>query len=355
MPVNCVSVELLRFSLVSFFAPFLSFLAFAVAQRRCCLCLAWIALRSVFLLIAVILHAPAPTPHPHTHAHTHTRTHGLKFCVQLAALPASRELDGAVFKDPRNISLVPGGGSVLVADYHVGAPAMQVWPDGTRQRLPSATADATAVLAIDADVDKGLIVVACGENRVERTRDRTGQTVWKRTNLNSPYAAVVAGDVVLVTENGGARVTRLEMGSGMTCSTFGEGTLKRPTGIAVAANGEIVVADWSTKQVYVFDWEGRLLRSLGQGRLQNPHGVSVDGRGRVYVADYNSYAVVVLNGASGAVLATLNVKGNALGVAVTNGGQIVASVRVRRVKGWLGTKRRGMLSVIGSCSSETTL
>jgi YVTN family beta-propeller protein len=211
-----------------------------------------------------------------------------------------------------------------------------------------------AVLAIDADVAKGLIVVACSENRVERTGDRTGQIVWKRTDLNSPYAAVVAEDVVLVTENGGARVTRLEKGSGMTRSTFGEGTLKGPTGIAVAANGDIVVADWTTKQVHVFDGKGNLLRSLGQGRLQNPHGMSVDGRGRVYVADYNSCTVVVLDGVSDAVLATIAAGGNAFGVAVTDGGQIVASVMVGD-KGWLGTKRRGMLSVIGSCSSETTV
>jgi DNA-binding beta-propeller fold protein YncE len=241
----------------------------------------------------------------------------------LAALPPSRELDGAVFKDPHNISLVPGGGSILVADYLVGAPAKQVWPDGTQpaQKLPPATANATAVLAIDGDVAKGLIVVACGENRVERT----GRTVWKRTDLNSPYAAVVAGGMVLVTENGGARVTRLRMDNGKTYDKFGEGTLKRPTGIAVAANGEIVVADWSTKQVHVF--EGKILqRSLGHERLQCPLGVCMDACGRVYVADHHACAVVVLNGASGAMLATHKVKGSAQGVAVTDGGQIVASV-----------------------------
>jgi streptogramin lyase len=243
----------------------------------------------------------------------------------LAALTPSRELAGAVFKDPRNISLARDG-SILVADREEGTPAMQVWPDGTRpsQQLPPATANATAVLAIDGDVAKGLIIVAWYENRVERT----GRTAWKRADLKQPYAAVVAGDAVLVTESGAARVARLDIGSGATRGTFGEGTLKDPHGIAVAAGGEIVVADgyYGTKQVHVFDGQGRPLRSLGQGRLQSPCGMCVDVRGRVYVADNLAHAVVVLDGASGAVLATIAVDGHARGVAVTRRGQIVASV-----------------------------
>jgi DNA-binding beta-propeller fold protein YncE len=243
----------------------------------------------------------------------------------LAALTPSRKLGKPVFKDPQLISLVRDG-SILVADLATGAPAMQVWPDGTRpsQQLPPATANATAVLAIDGDVACGLIVVSCDENRVERT----GRTAWKRTDMKGTFAAVVAGDAVLVTENGAARVARLDMGSGATRGTFGEETLSCPEGIAVAACGEIVVADglFGTKQVHVFDGQGRPLRSLGQGRLQHPLGVCVDGRGRVYVADFHACAVMVLDGASGAVLATIKVGGKAQGVAVTRRGQIVASI-----------------------------
>jgi YVTN family beta-propeller protein len=239
----------------------------------------------------------------------------------LAALPPSRELAGAVFSEPHLISLARDG-SILVADCAVGAPAMQVWPDSTRpsQQLPHATAHARAVLAIDGDVAGGLIVVVW--NRVVRT----GRTAWKRSDMQCPCAAVVAGDAVLVTEDGAARVAMLDMGSGATRGTFGEEILKNPNGIAVGADGEIVVTDWGTKQVHVFDGQGRPLRSLGQGRLRGPCGVCVDGRGRVYVADWSARAVVVLDGASGAVLATIAVEGNAWGVAVTRRGQIVASV-----------------------------
>jgi DNA-binding beta-propeller fold protein YncE len=191
-----------------------------------------------------------------------------------------------------------------------------------RGRRSSCRLQLHAVLAIDGDVASGLIVVAWNENRVERT----GRTAWKRADLKDPYAAVFAGDAVLVTERGAARVARLDMSSGATRGTFGEGTLKRPIGIAVAAGGEIAVADASTKQVHVFDGQGRPLRSLGHGWLQNPCGVCVDGRGRMCVADYLACAVVVLDGASDAVLATIAVGGRAQGVAVTRRGQIVASV-----------------------------
>jgi DNA-binding beta-propeller fold protein YncE len=52
----------------------------------------------------------------------------------------------------------------------------------------------------------------------------------------------------------------------------------------------------------------------------------VDGLGRVYVADFGAQAIVVLDGASGAVLATTAVEGFAHGVTVTRRGHIVASV-----------------------------
>jgi hypothetical protein len=230
-----------------------------------------------------------------------------------------------VFSNPYFISLTHDG-PVLVADCAAGVPAMQVWPDGTRQpqQLPSATANASAVLAINGDVASGLIVVSRDENRVERT----GRTAWKRLGLKQPWAAVVVGDAVLVTENGAARVTMLDMGSGVTRATFGEETLKGPRGIAVGPSGEIVVADdpYGTRLVHVFDGQGRPLRSLGHKQLQRPWGVCVDGHGRVYVADLDGRAVVVLDCDSGAVLSRIAVDGDVHGVVATRCGQLVVSV-----------------------------
>ena len=262
--------------------------------------------------------------------------------------------------------------SLIVADWR-GGPAWRVWPDGSQppQQLPPATANATAVLPV-AD---GYLVVSHWENRVERT----GSIAWKRTDLKYPCAAVVVGDTALVTEQcgGAGQVVRLALGSGATVGTVGKGILKIPRGIAVGpTTGEIVVADSLTELVHVswqvcvwlhffcqprafgreenavssflsssliapspslplFSHSGQVfdgrsfaqLRTLGAGMLKVPLGVCVDGGERVYVCDTDSdvKAVVVLDGASGARLATIAIPGEPRGVTVTRSGAIVVT------------------------------
>ena len=80
----------------------------------------------------------------------------------------------------------------------------------------------------------------------------------------------------------------------------------------------------------VFDCEGRgftPLRTLGAGLLKMPYGVCVDGSARVYVCnnDGSVKAVVVLDGASGSLLATINVPGRPRGVTLTHRGAIVVT------------------------------
>ena len=92
--------------------------------------------------------------------------------------------------------------------------------------------------------------------------ERTGSIAWKRTGLSGPWAAVVVGDTALVTECSAGQVVVLGLGNGATGSTFGKGTLKNPTGIAVGpSGGEIVVADCETKLVHVRG--GRVLEERG--------------------------------------------------------------------------------------------
>ena len=69
------------------------------------------------------------------------------------------------------------------------------------------------------------------------------------------------------------------------------------------------------------------LRTLGAGMLKDPLGVAVDGGGRVYVCDPDPSvkAVVVLDGASGARLATIAIPGQPNGVALTRRGAIVVT------------------------------
>ena len=115
----------------------------------------------------------------------------------LSSLARPRSLAVPTFKGvPTELVELPDT-SLIIAD-RAGGPAWQVWPDGSRapQQLPPATATATCVLPVDGD---GYLVVSYQQNRVERT----GIRAWKRTDLNSPWAAVVDGNTVLVTVTGG--------------------------------------------------------------------------------------------------------------------------------------------------------
>ena len=69
------------------------------------------------------------------------------------------------------------------------------------------------------------------------------------------------------------------------------------------------------------------LRTLGAGMLKDPFGVCVDGGERVYVCDRDDSvkAVVVLDGASGARLATIAVPGQPNGVTLTRSSTIVVT------------------------------
>jgi hypothetical protein len=271
------------------------------------------ACASVHLCLFLCLRCPPPPPPL------------MQQVPNLAALPPPRAIGEPLFKSPECISLASDG-SILVGDFCYGTPAKQVWPDGSRppQELPPATNNATTVLAIDGDVGNGLIVVSFNEGRVERT----GHTAWKRTDFLNSYAAVVVGDVVLVSSRDMRRVTSLDIVSGATRGTFGEDVLKSPHTMAVGPGGEIFVLDdaFGTKLVHVFDGHGRLLRTIGQGLLKLPFGMCVDNSGRVYVADHTAEAIVVLDGVSGAKVAFIIVKGAPNGVAVTHRGQIVVGI-----------------------------
>ena len=69
------------------------------------------------------------------------------------------------------------------------------------------------------------------------------------------------------------------------------GPFYRPTGIAIAPNGNIYVADgYGNCRVHVFDPEGTLLFSWGEigdgpGQFQLPHGIAIDENNIVYVCD----------------------------------------------------------------------
>ena len=78
----------------------------------------------------------------------------------------------------------------------------------------------------------------------------------------------------------------------------GPGQLRSLTGVAVDAEGNIIVTEWGNHRVLVFRPDGSVARSVGSqgagpGQLMNPWGVAVDGEGKILVAEYGNNRVQI--------------------------------------------------------------
>lgn len=131
--------------------------------------------------------------------------------------------------------------SIIVSDG-VGGWARRVWLDGSQptQLLPANTKGASAVLA----VDTGYLIVDYNENWVART----GSVAWRNERISRPFAAVVIGQVALVSccgyENDDvSQLVRLDMQTGHAIGAIGKGAMAYPTGIGIGPDGTILVAD----------------------------------------------------------------------------------------------------------------
>jgi hypothetical protein len=77
---------------------------------------------------------------------------------------------------------------------------------------------------------------------------------------------------------------------------IGKGQFDSPTGIAVDASGNVLVADTNNGRIEKFSPKGTFLSILvikgsGQGQLGAPNGIAVDGAGNIYVADIANHRV----------------------------------------------------------------
>jgi hypothetical protein len=74
----------------------------------------------------------------------------------------------------------------------------------------------------------------------------------------------------------------------------GQGTFNQPSAVAIAANGDIFVADGhggnSNARIVKFSKDGKFLMTWGKkgsapGELNIPHALAFDSKGRLFVAD----------------------------------------------------------------------
>ena len=84
----------------------------------------------------------------------------------------------------------------------------------------------------------------------------------------------------------------------------GEGTFNRPSAVAIAANGDIFVADGhggeSNARIVKFSKEGKFILAWGKkgsapGELNIPHALAFDSKGRLFVADRGNNRIQIFD------------------------------------------------------------
>ncbi|XP_019638166.1 PREDICTED: uncharacterized protein LOC109480416 [Branchiostoma belcheri] len=104
--------------------------------------------------------------------------------------------------------------------------------------------------------------------------------------------------------------------------------MKAPIHVAVDGEGNILVSDFDTHHIYVYDNAGQYVRKLGGpglrgGYLNRPQGICADSSGHILVVDSSNQRVVVYTG-RGRYVRHIAVRARSpTGVAVGPGGQLV--------------------------------
>eukprot|EP00058_Branchiostoma_floridae_P002412 XP_002587900.1 hypothetical protein BRAFLDRAFT_87288 [Branchiostoma floridae] len=145
-----------------------------------------------------------------------------------------------------------------------------------------------------------------------------GITVDMRTNhilVSDPYQ----GEVQVFRPDGSLVRTVRHPRGGMT----------RPRYVTVDGEGNILVSDWDTHCVYVYDESGKFLfqfggRGSGEGQLRMPHGICTDSSGHILVADFGNERVQIFT-RHGEFVRTVRTGFRLDGLAVGPEGQLVVT------------------------------
>lgn len=94
---------------------------------------------------------------------------------------------------------------------------------------------------------------------------------------------------------------------GELVKTIGEGKLYSPQGVAVTADGRLLVAEPLMARVSIFDAEGKFLETYGErgdlpGQFDSPKDLAVGPGGRIYVLDSRKPGVIILDNEMQALL-----------------------------------------------------
>ncbi|XP_078664937.1 uncharacterized protein LOC144907595 isoform X2 [Branchiostoma floridae x Branchiostoma belcheri] len=135
---------------------------------------------------------------------------------------------------------------------------------------------------------------------------------------------------ILVTDAGRGEVEVFRP-DGSLVRRFGhpQGEMKHPRFITVDGEGNILVSDWNSHSVYVYDESGKFLfkfggEGSGEGQLSGPNGICTDRAGNIIVADGAKQRVQIFT-RHGEYLRSIRTESEPFGLAVGPEGQLVVT------------------------------
>ncbi|XP_078665202.1 uncharacterized protein LOC144907727 [Branchiostoma floridae x Branchiostoma belcheri] len=171
-----------------------------------------------------------------------------------------------------------------------------------------------------------------GEHVVQYSTDGTAMTQFHLQKIG-PYRGIAVdmrNDHILVSDADRKEVEVFRP-DGSLVRRFRDpaGEMGRPRYITVDGEGNILVTDWDTTFVYMYDESGKFLLKFGyfgrgEGQLRNPHGICTDSSGHIIVADWGNKRVQIFT-RHGEYVRSFETGFQPEGVAVGPEGQLVVT------------------------------
>ncbi|HWU53230.1 MAG TPA: NHL repeat-containing protein [Tahibacter sp.] len=188
------------------------------------------------------------------------------------------------------------------------------------------------------DSQREVIVVADGGADMLRSYtwdmmfiDKWGQAGDKPGEFHEPRGVAIDGNgYVVVVDALNHRVQKTQVGTtsflerpGIPVLAFGkrgsgDGEFETPTGVAVDAQGNIIVVDTDNHRVQVFDGQGKFQfafgkRGNGNGEFYKPSHIEIDAKGRLFVSDTGNNRIQIFD-AKGKFLSSIGSVGSEPGL-----------------------------------------
>lgn len=226
------------------------------------------------------------------------------------------------FGGPDDLALLPDG-SILFSDIGNGT-INQIAHNGKVTTLLRGLKEPEGIVLLP---DGALIIAEQDTNRLLFFHPGTGQsaTTWLKLVNKTGHAGVdgivrdpATGDLI-VSDSPNGRVLRVSADA-KSVRVIATG-LVRPTGAAVAPNGDIIIADEYGDAVVLLRADGGV---ISLGRFSMPDDIAIDAAGNIFVASLGDNSVRMIGTTGGAVKLIANIR-DPQGIMVDAGGNLVVA------------------------------